>query len=77
MSSYMAFTVVSETLDGSPDKLEKVADWDTSNDEPEPQDANCEPELRKCWCDFGASPWFDGHWCAAACGGRLSCSMVV
>ena len=41
LSSYMAFAVLSKTLDGSPDKLENVAAWETSNDEPETQDANC------------------------------------
>ena len=47
LSSFMAFTVVSETLDGSPDKLENESDWDTSNDEPELQDANCKPRLHR------------------------------
>ena len=63
---------------GYPDKLEKVADWDTSNDEPEPHKMPiANRNFANFGCDLGASPWFDGHWCAAACGGRLSCSMVV
>ena len=45
LSSHMAFTVVSETLDGTPDKLENEADWDTPNDEPEPQAASCKPNI--------------------------------
>ena len=45
MSSYMAFAVVSETLDGTPDKLEDVAGWVTPNDEPEPQAASWRPNI--------------------------------
>ena len=45
LSSYMAFAVVSETLDGTPDKLEDEADWDTPNDEMEPQAASCKPNI--------------------------------
>ena len=43
--TYMTFAVVSETVDETPDKLEKDTDWDTSNDEPEPQTASCKPNI--------------------------------
>ena len=45
VSSHRAFAVVSETLDGTPDKLEDEAHWDTPIDEPEPQAAICKPNI--------------------------------
>ena len=46
LSSHMAFAAASKTLGGTPDTLETEADWDTSNDEPEPQAASCKPNIR-------------------------------
>ena len=42
--SHIAFTGVSETLDGSPNGFDNEADWAASNDEPELQDDTSEPK---------------------------------
>ena len=55
--SYMAFTGVSEALDGSPGGFENEADWATSSDEPEPQDDIRTETSRLCWFDRGARSW--------------------
>ena len=46
LSSHMAFAAASKTLGGAPDTLETEADWDTSNDERQPQAASCKPNIR-------------------------------
>ena len=46
LSSHMAFAAASKTLGGTPDTFETEADWDTSNDEPEPQAGSCKPKTR-------------------------------
>ena len=47
VSSYMALAAASETCGETPDNLEREADWNTSNDEPEPQAASGKPDINK------------------------------
>ena len=77
VSTYVALAVESETLDGTPDKIEHEAEWDTPNDEPERQAASGKPDINKFVGLILSSQRFDGHWSTAPCSGSLSCSMVV
>ena len=43
----MALAAASETCGGTPDNIERVADWNTSNDEPEPQAASGKLDINK------------------------------
>ena len=73
---YMAFTGVSEALDGSPDGFKNEADWAASNDESEPQDDTSEPKHRDFVCLIlaPARGLTDAVAQQPVC---LSCSMVV
>ena len=47
VSSYMALAAAPEPRGETPDNPETGADWNTSNDEPEPQAASGKPNINK------------------------------